>query len=282
MKKKIGMYLLIVLVIFFALIALEVSIRGIGQLFSNVRENMQKKKEENVYQSSEEYQIDTFLESSVKDIISLLKSENYESLYTSLDKVFIDYRSLDNVNIFQEYLKEYIPSLLDARLIEWKQSDNRYICTIAIDGEGSSYTRIFLISQLSDGTYNVIFDNVLNIEKISNTYFQGTSLFEFNIKYILQSNSSDIYVIDVSNRSSEKISGSFQKTTLRKSNGSICSALNDLSDVQIDAGNTKRILFEMDDISGKGYPAMEMNIVFQNSSDSQEVNVDINLQGTDI
>lgn len=277
MKKR-GMYFLMIVGIFFGLIGIEVLMRGIGNFFSNHRKNIQMQQEEKAYQNSEEYQTNTFLESSVRQIIDLLKAKDDTSLYAILDEDFINYRELKDVNSFQSYMKQYIPSFLDARMISWKQYDDLFVCLVSITGETGTFTRNFVIKKAYDNSFTVIFDAAKSIRNVSNLYYQGNGLFHCKIQYIIETESTIVYVIDITNNSKTTMDGSFEKTVLRKSNGDRCSVLSDLSNEIIEPSQTKRLLFEMDNLTGKEFSATGIDIIFQNQEESSQSELSINLQ----
>lgn len=282
MNKKIGMYLLIVIIVFFCLIAIELLIRGIGSFSSQIVSNIENKKQEKVYQESEKFQTDTFLETSINHLMNLVITENYEELYSLLDDDFIDYRELYEIESFKEYIQQYFPSIVSFRGINWNKYGDGYVCTISITDESGSYLKNILIKNSTDNKITVFFDDILTIENVEGEYYQGNTLMGCDILYIIRKENAIIYVTNIVNNSRQPLNGTFEESYVIKTNGAICPLLNDLTNVRIDSQESKRILFEIDNTKAKGYPAVDINVFYKSIDSTYESELSISLNKLDI
>ena len=69
--------------------------------------------------------------------------------------------------------------------------------------------------------------------------------------------------------------GSFSESSIRKSTGTTSTVLNDLSKIQINPSETKRLLFEMNKLEAAGYPITGISVVYQSADHliDSEINI---------
>lgn len=165
-KKKLIRVAIFIVSIIVMLILVENSIKGIGNLIENKKENHKSKEKEQIYLNSEEYKETVMLEKIVSDVVELLNNNEIDKIYNLIDADYKDFKFENKKVLFEKYIKEYINVDSKITLQTYEKISGRYVCRLLSehDGKLKSFLALIIPNENSD-IYSIIFDNITSIEK---------------------------------------------------------------------------------------------------------------------
>ncbi|MBQ9280545.1 MAG: hypothetical protein IJ215_05860 [Clostridia bacterium] len=268
-KKKMMKYILIVLLVILVLIILEVMLRGLASVSEDIKTRSQIRKEEKEYQQTEEYQTESYLETSIQSTIEMIKAGDYESIYSFLEPTYKDFMEFDTVEKFKDYMNDYIGTPISATLLSHQIYQDKYICNVSITTESKTEAYTVLVKPLEGDNFYIIFDNILSIQNVLDQYFAFNQYVECNLRYRLVGPSGISYVVDIKNTSGATLDGSFANTTLTKSDFFEYQPVNDVSSITIAPGETARVRFDINETASRRYEELYLDIDYEGKNGDQ-------------
>lgn len=275
-KKKLIRFILIVLLIIIALIVLEVSLRGLARVTESVKTTRQIRKEEKEYQQTEQYATETYLESSIQSAVELIKMGDYEAVYHKLDPVYKDFMQFDTLEIFQEYMNEYIGTPISVVLMSYKTYLDKYICQVAIETKTQRDTYTVLVTPRDGDDFYIIFDNIFSIEDLHGMLKMSNIYIDCDIHYKCVNGAGISYMIDIKNNTNKILEGSFAGTKLVKTDYKSYQPYNDVSSVKINPGETVSVRFDFDERKSRMFQEQRLDIDYV-GVDGETFNMSITL-----
>lgn len=217
-RKKLIRIAIFVLIIIAGLIIAENSIRGVGYLVENKKEKDKLKEQENIYINSEEYKKKEMLEGIVSDFVKLLNSNSIDALYDLIDLDYRDYKFQNKKELFEDYIKSYINNNSKITLQTHQKINGKYLCRLLSESNEELKSFVALIEPEEDNSYNVIFDNITSIEKMSEVY-KGKTNIEYQLLYKVMAENVCSYTIEFSNPTKNSINYNYDTIKLRDTYG---------------------------------------------------------------
>lgn len=281
-KRKLKPQVKIILIILgsiLALILLENIISGINTVLRNYSAQKEYEKHQELYEQTPIYKEEKYVAESVEQTINYIKEENYSKLFELLDPEYKEVFQIDSLEKFMEILKNYIGEQpKGVTLLDYGMQKGRYICNIAVQKEDAIENKEILITPLVNGEFKIVLDDVRKIEKMENEIYTVDKEIEYNLKYKVEKGNERILIFDVKNKTKNNMVGSYEKTTLQKTNRINYSIENieELQRIELPSNEEVRIQFIFNNKDSYIHPDETIYMNFE-TENGKEINRTINL-----
>lgn len=254
MNKKIVKGVLICLGIIIGLILIENAIRGSVKVAEHVKNNSEIKKEQKEYEASDEYKEDNYVEKCIKSAFEYLKNENYEAIYGMITPEYKDFKQLKGVEELKKQIQDYLGTFDTASLLDYKTLYERYSCKVALTSNGKMNVKKVMVTPKDNGDFTIIFDDIDTIIVGDKRHNYTDKKIKFNILYEVKYSDRKIYVADVTNISDKQIEGTFEDSSIYRTDKVAYKPQKDDSiNVSIAPNETARVNLIFNDVSTTSY-----------------------------
>lgn len=254
MNKKVVRTTLICLGIILGLILIENAIRGSVKVAEHVKNNSEIKKEQKAYEASDEYKEDTYVEKCIKSAFEYLKNENYEAIYGMITPEYKDFKQTNGIEELKKQIQDYIGTFDTVSLLDYKTLYERYSCKVAVTTNGKMNVKKVIVTPKNDGNFTIIFDDVDMIISGDKRHNYTDKKIKFNILYEVKYPDCKIYVADVTNISDKLIEGTFEDSSIYRTDKVGYKPSQDSSiNVSIAPNETARVNLIFEDINTTSY-----------------------------
>lgn len=267
-KKKIIKGILIFLMIIVILILLENAIRGTAKVTEHVKNSFELKKEQAEYETSQEYVTDSFIDKSVKEVLDYVKNGDYKTLYSLLEPTYKDFKQIKSEEDLKAQIDSYIGSFDTVSLMSYVESFGKYSCSISVSKDGSMSIKDIVIGENSDGSYSIIFDNIISLVTSDSTSNYVDNNISFKMLYEAKYSGYKIYSVEVKNVSNKAIEGSFEDTYICRTDKKIYkSEANDSLNIKLAPSETTRVNFIIKNRESMAYSEdLYIDVILKNKS----------------
>ena len=239
-RKKLIRLAIFIIGVIVVLIVVENSIRGIGNLVEERKEQKEYEEKRKQYESSEEYKEEQMLVGVVADFSELLKNKDIDTLYDLIDENYKDYKFQNQKEIFAKYIEKYLKDDVELSLQTYEMLNGKYYCSIlSTDSEGISSFVALIDPNEDNSSYTVIFDNISNIEKINKKYINSMNI-ECNVIYKVTAEKTCIYTAEFTNLNESDINYTIERISLINTKGNGFSATTDDTNIILKSGEKTR------------------------------------------
>ncbi len=254
MNKRVVKSTLICLGIILGLILIENVIRSSVKVVEHVKNNSEIKKEQKEYEASDEYKEDNYVEKCIKLAFEYLKNEDYEALYDMITPEYKDFKQLTGIEELKKQIQDYIGAFETASLLDYKNLYERYNCKVAITNNGKMNVKKVMATPKNDGTFTIIFDDIDMIISGDERHNYSDKKIKFNILYEVKYPDCKIYVADVTNISDKLIEGTFEDSSIYRTDKVGYKPVQDTSiNVSIAPNETARVNLIFEDVNTTSY-----------------------------
>ncbi|MBQ6860933.1 MAG: hypothetical protein IJO08_04745 [Clostridia bacterium] len=239
---------LIVFLVVAILILSENLIRLIARVSEQTVVKIDDKKKEEIYQSTQEYQDEVYIENSIEKAIALLRNEDYEGLYNVLDKEYAVAMDIDSSEALRVYLLEYFGTPTNIELIEFEDVNERFICTVNVELQDEVVQKIMLVTPKEDDSFSLIFDNVSLILNYNGAKATASTKLKYELISKITREGDYICTFEMTNNTNKTLEGSLENMFVVKTNRKKYYPLNaeDLKDIVLAPGETKFLRYRID------------------------------------
>lgn len=239
---------LIVFLVVAILILSENLIRLIARVSEQTVVKIDDKKQEEIYQSTQEYQDEVYIENSIEKAIALLRNEDYEGLYNVLDKEYAVAMDIDSSEALRVYLLEYFGTPTNIELIEFEDVNERFICTVNVELQDEVVQKIMLVTPKEDDSFSLIFDNVSLILNYNGAKATASTKLKYELISKITREGDYICTFEMTNNTNKTLEGSLENMFVVKTNRKKYYPLNaeDLKDIVLAPGETKFLRYRID------------------------------------
>lgn len=239
---------LIVFLVVAILILSENLIRLIARVSEQTVVKIDDKKKEEIYQSTQEYQDEVYIENSIEKAIALLRNEDYEGLYNVLDKEYAVAMDIDSSEALRVYLLEYFGTPTNIELIEFEDVNERFICTVNVELQDEVAQKIMLVTPKEDDSFSLIFDNVSLILNYNGAKATASTKLKYELISKITREGDYICTFEMTNNTNKTLEGSLENMFVVKTNRKKYYPLNaeDLKDIVLAPGETKFLRYRID------------------------------------
>ena len=247
LSPRTRIFLIVFLVIAFLILS-ENLIRLIARVSEQTIVKIDDKKQEEIYQSTEEYKNEVYIENSIEKAINLLKNENYQELYKVLDKEYAIAMDIDSEEELKTYLLEYFGNPTNIELVEFETIDDRFVCTVNVEVQDEIIQKIMLVTPKENDEFTLIFDNVLIIYNYEGKKLTANGKLKYELISKVTREGDYICTFEMTNQSNKTLEGSLENMVLVKTNRKKYSPLNvdELKDIVLAPGETKFLKYRID------------------------------------
>lgn len=255
------------------LIIAEVLIRGINESIAERKKLAEIEREKELYESTPKYEEEIFLEGVVGDFVGLLNSKDKDALYEKINEEYKDYKFNSNKDVFYEYIDQYFDNDAEISLQAYEKVNGKYLCSILslTSGEYSSF-KVLVTQNEQDGSYDIIFDNIASLEKITNVSQKKGNL-SITLLYKMTASGACSYTVEYKNLGKE-VTYTHGDVTLKNTRGNefYFDAQNEA--IELQSGESARMEYVF---SGKGINLYANTMLEIDLKDSTGVKHDLTL-----
>lgn len=279
-KKLIRLAFLIVMGIILLVVA-EITIRALNDVSVEKKKIKEEEEERKKYENTTKYEEEVFLEGIIADFMVLLNSGDVDAIYELLNIEYRDYKFNNDKEKFNIYIKQYLKEDAELTLQTYENVNGKYLCRILCYENGlySSF-QVLINKDKENDNYDLIFDNMESIKKISNIS-QTKDNIHYTVLYKVIADGACSYTIEYKNIGNKDINYTYGDVILSNSRGNKYSFNAKNLSLSLKPGETKREEYVF---SGKGlslYDNTTLELTF-NENGNKKLEFGIHLMETGI
>lgn len=248
-RKKLIRLAFIVIAGIVVLVTAEIVIRALNDVAVEKKKISELEDERKKYESTPKYEEEVFLEGVVADFMELLNSGDVDSLYEVLNEDYRDYKFNNNKEEFSSHINKYLKDNAELTLQTYENVNGKYLCRIlSYENELYSSFQVLITQNEQDGAYDIIFDDITSIKKMSNKSQKKENI-QYTVLYKVIAEGACSYTVEYKNIGNEDINYTYEDVTLSNSRGYSYSFDASSLALSLKPGETKR---EEYIFSGKG------------------------------
>lgn len=258
--------------IIICLIAFLILLENFLNMASRVRkETIVRKEKEQIqkeYEKTEEFQQEVYIEKSIEETMKILESKDYETLFEHLDSKYKQCTGINNVEALKKYILENYGEPAMMELLDFYKTDERLICDVRIELYGERVIKPLVVIPGEDDTFTLMFDKINIIHEYPASSWVSNNRLKYSLKYRMDRDSDYTCVFEMTNKTSNTITGSLEKTNVYTTNSRIYVATNgeELKNITLAPNETKTLMYKIDISDGKYLQELETRFVFVESN----------------